>query len=82
MTPKQVEDLETLSGSRSKNAAPRAAVRRQDLDALLTTPSRLRSAQVGAVPTQAEYNALQADVADLFKVLTNVSASLRNVYGR
>lgn len=82
MTPRQIEDLEILSGSRSKNAAPLAAVRRQDLDALLAIPARLRSSQVGAAPSQADYNALQADVADLFKALSNVSASMRKVYGR
>lgn len=81
-----LEKLEVLDGSRRRNreARLRAAVRFQDLDAILATPRDLQSKQITAAPTQADYNALQADLASVHRRLLALSETLtsRLVEGR
>lgn len=63
-----VERLEVLTGERGAAGKPRAAVRRGEFAAL----AELQSRQVAAAPTQAEFNALQADLAALHAALTRI----------
>lgn len=74
----QKEKLETLDGSRAKTTAAkrRQAVRVADLAPILEVADRLQSAQVSGSPTQAEHNALQADVAALHRRLAALSDAI------
>lgn len=69
------ERLEVLTGERGDDKKSRSAVRRGELQALASMG--LKSKQLTAAPTMADYNALQADVAAVFKALTLIS----NYYG-
>lgn len=73
------EKLETLDGSRGTGAGQRkAAVRIEDISALLELPKKLKSAKAaGAAPTKAEYDALVDDVTALFNRLTAVAQALQ-----
>lgn len=65
------EKVEKLTGERGDATRPLSAVRRQELRALASLT--LRSDQVTAAPTQADFNALQADVALIFKALQRIA---------
>lgn len=67
------EKVEKLTGERGDDTRSMAAVRRADLRTLATV--EMQSSQVSAAPTQADFNALQRDVAVIFlaiKRLANV----------
>ena len=80
MTPQQVEKLETLDGTRRRGAVARkAAVRVEDLSALLTLPAKLKSMKAaGSTPTAAEFDALVDDVAALHAGLKAVATALQS----
>ncbi len=70
------ESLEKLTGERGDSTKSLSAVRRSELRALASIS--LKSAQVTASPTQADFNALQADVATIFNALSRISNVLGN----
>lgn len=70
------ESLETLAGNRQRGAKQKAAVRIEDLAALADMPI-LTSRTVAAAPTQAEHNALVADVRELYTRVAIVADVLR-----
>jgi hypothetical protein len=72
------EKVETLDGSRRKDAIRRAAVRIEDIEALLQIGQVLKSAKAaGAAPTAAEFDALVADVADIHRRLVAITQALQ-----
>ena len=70
------ESLETLAGNRQRGAKQKAAVRIEDLAALADMP-RLTSKTTAAAPTQAEHNALVADVREVYTRIAIVADVLR-----
>lgn len=70
------ESLEKLTGERGDAAKSLSAVRRSELRALASL--ELQSSPASAAPTQAEYNALQTDVANIFEALKRISNILGN----
>lgn len=70
------ETVEKLSGQRGDASKSLSAVRRSELRALASLS--LKSSQVTAAPTQANFNALQADVSNIFKTLQRISNILGN----
>lgn len=75
-TEKDNELLHVLDGSRNQQSMPKAAVRLEDLKGLaeLTTP--YAGLVVTAAPTAADYNALAAQVADLYRALTSIQSAI------
>lgn len=72
------EKLEVLDGSRRKTTARRAAVRIEDLQALLQVRSKLRAAKAaGATPTKAEFDALVDDMNDLHNIILALQEALQ-----
>lgn len=69
------ERLEVLTGERGDKSRTRSAIRRGELQALASLG--LKSKQLTAAPTMADYNALQEDVANIYQALTLIS----NLYG-
>jgi hypothetical protein len=69
------EKVELLTGERGDKTKTKSAVRRGELQVLASL--KMQSAQISAAPTQADYNALQADVAAIFNALQKIS----NIYG-
>ena len=65
------ESLEKLTAERGEATFPMSAIRRSELRALASMT--MRSTQVTAAPTQAQHNALQADVKDIFDALKKIS---------
>ncbi len=72
----QLEKLEVLDGSRRGNR-DKAAVRIEDLRELLQINGKLRSAQLTAAPTMADFNALQKDIEDLSNRLYGVASAIQ-----
>ena len=70
------ETVEKLSGERGDSLKSNSAIRRTELRALASMS--MRSKQVTAAPTAAEYNALQADVAAIYNALSRISNRLGN----
>ena len=70
------EKVEKLSGERGDSLKSNSAIRRAELRALASMS--MRSKQVTAAPTAAEYNALQADVAAIYNALSRISNRLGN----
>jgi len=70
------EKVENLTGERGAANRPLYAVRRSELQALASL--KMRSDQVTAAPTMAQFNALQADVENIFKALQRISNLLGN----
>lgn len=72
------ERLDTLAGARGRRAIRKAAVTIEDLQGLLELPLTLKSAKAaGSTPTQAEHDALVADVAAIHRRLTAVVEALQ-----
>ena len=65
------EKLELLTGERGDKTKTKSAVRRGELQVLASL--KMQSDQISAAPTQAQYNALQADVAAIFNALKKIS---------
>ncbi|MBS0258379.1 MAG: hypothetical protein JSR13_11785 [Proteobacteria bacterium] len=76
MNNEQLEKLEVLDGSRRGNR-DKAAVRIEDLRELLQISNKLRSAQLTAAPTMADFNALQKDLEDISKRLNGVAMAIQ-----
>jgi hypothetical protein len=72
------ERVETLTGERGANDRAMSAVRRGELRPLATLAEDMKSAQITAAPTQADYNALQKDVAALYGAMVLLSNLLGN----
>lgn len=70
------ETVEKLAGIRGDSTKSQSAVRRSELRALASLS--LASGQLSAAPTQADYNALQSDVNNIFKTLQRISNILGN----
>jgi ElaB/YqjD/DUF883 family membrane-anchored ribosome-binding protein len=70
------ETVEKLVGMRGDATKSQSAVRRSELRALASL--KLKSTQVTAAPTQADFNALQTDVSNIFKALQRISNILGN----
>lgn len=70
------ESLETLTGERGDTKKPKSAVRRSELAPLGSLT--MKSAQVTAAPTQADFNNLQTDVKNIFDALKRISNVLGN----
>jgi len=70
------ESVEKLAGERGDDTFPLSAIRRTELRPLASLT--LRSKQATAAPTQAQFNALQADVKDIFDALARISNVLGN----
>ena len=70
------ETIEKLSGERGDSLKSNSAIRRMELRALASM--QMRSKQVTASPTAADYNALQADVASIYNALFRISNRLGN----
>lgn len=70
------EKVELLMGSRGDATRSQSALRRTELRPLASLT--LASKQVTAAPTQAEFNALQADVSAIFDALKRLSNALGN----
>ncbi len=70
------ESVEKMTGERGDPAKPLAVIRRGELRALASI--ELRSTQVAGAPTQAEHNALQADVENIYTALQRISNLLGN----
>lgn len=78
MGQRELEMLELLDGSRRKRVAPKAAVRIEDLSALLEIPPKLKSVKAaGDPPTQAEFDALVDDVHAIHRRIAAVAAVLQ-----
>lgn len=76
--PQHIEDLQVLAAKRGAKSTPQAAIRRADLTAVLPQPTTmLKSKQINAAPTQADYNNLQKDVSVIFAMLTQIAEALR-----
>lgn len=76
MNNEQIEKLEVLDGSRRGNR-DKAAVRIEDLRELLQISNKLRSTQLTAAPTMADFNALQKDIEDISKRLNGVAMAIQ-----
>ena len=76
MNNEQLEKLEVLDGSRRGNR-DKAAVRIEDLRELLQISNKLKSAQLTAAPTIADFNALQKDLEDISKRLNGVASAIQ-----
>lgn len=70
------ESVERLTGERGDATKSTSAIRRSELRALASLD--LKSSQVSAAPTQAEFNALQTDVKNIFDALHRISNILGN----
>lgn len=76
MNNEQIEKLEVLDGSRRGNR-DKAAVRIEDLRELLQISTKLRSAQLTADPTMADFNALQKDLEEISNRLNGVASAIQ-----
>jgi uncharacterized protein YlxW (UPF0749 family) len=65
------EKVEILNGERGDSTKTFAAVRRSDFRTLARITQK--SSQLAAAPTQADFNALQADVATILAALRRIS---------
>lgn len=70
------EDLQVLVGSRARGR-PRAAVRIEDISAMVElAPSLMAAKAEGATVSAAEFNALRDDVQAMHDILLAVAAAL------
>ena len=76
MNNEQLEKLEVLDGSRRGNRE-KAAVRIEDVRELLQVSTKLRSVQITAAPTMADFNALQKDLEDISNRLNGVAQAIQ-----
>jgi hypothetical protein len=75
------ERLEVLDGSRAAERR-RAAVRLEDLAALLTLAAVKAVPAAGATPTKAEFDALLADVKTIAAALAAIATALQGRLAR
>lgn len=67
------EKVEKFTGERGDDNKSLSAIRRGELTVLAS--NSLQSSQITGAPTQAQYNALQADVKLIFDILSRISNS-------
>jgi hypothetical protein len=65
------EKVERLVGERGDDVKSMSAIRRIELQPLASLT--MQSDQIAAAPTQAQYNALQTDVKNIFDALKRIS---------
>lgn len=70
------EKVEKFTGERGDKEKSLTAIRRGELRTLASI--RMESSTVSAAPTQADYNALQKDVANIYQALQRISNILGN----
>lgn len=70
------EKVEKLTGERGNSEKTLTAVRRSEFLPLASLT--LKSVQAASTPTQAEFNALQTDVLNIFTALKKISNLLGN----
>lgn len=70
------EKVEKLTGERGDVTKSLSAIRRSEFSPLASLT--MKSAQAAAAPTQAEFNALQTDVKNIFDALKRISNLLGN----
>lgn len=76
MIDRDKERLELLDGTRAGANRRKAAVRIEDIEAVLEVP-QLKSVNVTTTPTAADFNALRADVKALSDTLNTISNEIR-----
>ncbi len=78
MDERQIEKLEVLDGSRRREAIRKAAVRIEDLQALMDLPANLRSVRAsGETVTRKEHDALVADIQSLHRTMMALQEALQ-----
>ena len=70
------ERLDILAGERSAGSRGSAAVRLDDLTALLSLPS-MKSRAISGSPTPEEYNALRRDLIEVHERLRQIAEVIR-----
>lgn len=76
LTPFHIEKLEVLAGARGSAAKGKSAIRVDDLLPLLALP-KLKSVQVAAPPSAAEFNTLLSDLIEMHSRLFAIAETLR-----
>jgi hypothetical protein len=76
MIDRDKERLELLDGTRASANRRKAAVRIEDIEAMLEVP-QMKSVNVTTTPTAADFNALRADVKAISDTLNTISNELR-----
>jgi hypothetical protein len=74
-TVQSIQELAGLRGQLTDGTRPREAVRHEDLGAIARM-SEMKSKQVSAAPTAADYNALRDDVRMLFEAMRTIAQRL------
>ena len=77
----QIEKLEVLAGSRKPGERRKAAIRIEDFQQLADYSYKLKSTEIGAAPTMAQYNALADDVRQIHQTLQALSSVLKQRLG-
>ncbi len=70
------EQVQLLAGERGSADKSKTAIRRGELRALASL--EMKSSQISAAPTQADFNRLQADVAAIYAAFVLISNLLGN----
>ncbi|WBF05221.1 hypothetical protein [Burkholderia phage CSP3] len=74
-TVQSIQELAGLRGQLTDGSRPREAVRHEDLGAI-SRMSEMKSKQVNAPPTAADFNALREDVRMLFEAMRTIAQRL------
>jgi hypothetical protein len=70
--------LDILAGTRTAASLPKAAVRREDLAALVTLAAQTSTKlATGATITVANYNAVVADLAAIYQAISQIAARVK-----
>lgn len=72
------EKVETLTGERGDAKRSLSALRRGELTPLASLATSMKSKQISAAPTAADYNALQQDVEAVYGAIVLLSNLLGN----
>lgn len=71
--PHLVEKLQVLLGERGGAGKVQRAVRVSDLANVMPISQKMQSTQIAGAPSIEDYNRLQADIANLYDVVTALS---------
>jgi hypothetical protein len=71
----QIQELTGLRGRLDSGDRPREAVRRENFGALARM-APMKSKQLGAAPTAADYNALRADIVAVYEALALIAQAI------
>lgn len=72
------EQVQIMTGERGGADKSRTFIRRGELRPLAGLSTQMKSKQITAAPTAADYNALQADVAAIYQAFVLISNTLGN----